>query len=452
MIGSKQDNSSTWKDMMEEYIKDEGMKGKQFTNRTFEEKEKEVYDLFIDYLDLNNKKNEIPKFYFRNPLVFNELQLAVKSDAKQRFLMNVSNDIPDKSKLKEIWYCLKKHCSQPSDNTERINYNDFKSVRDQYGSLFLPYFSATTFLKFDRDRYGRIDILAFFHYLVKKTTALENKILLSYHDVYNLGFLTDKDLENYIKEEFKHFHFYNETPEDLREYYLLVAQRKFFFFLDPKRTGKILIKDIVSSQILTEFLEMKEKSVQTDKDQSNWFSNNNFFKIYRKYIDLDKDKNGMLSKEELIRFSPGLTMIFIDRVFEEYQKYENAIDFKQFIDFCLAMEYKRSVPAIQFFWRAIDVNHNNKIDTFVFNMFFRQVVKKLVNRGKMEYKVDDVKDEIWDMIKPKNLNYFTLEDVLASSHSDIILPLIFDAKSFLNHDQKEAHTVEEFEDIDDEFM
>ena len=56
----------------------------------------------------------------------------------------------------------------------------------------------------------------------------------------------------------------------------------------------------------------------------------------------------MLSKEELIKFGPGLTSIFIDRVFEEYQKYENAIDFKQFIDFVLAMENRKEPASIQF--------------------------------------------------------------------------------------------------------
>lgn len=44
------------------------------------------------------------------------------------------------------------------------------------------------------------------------------------------GFLTDKDLESYIKDEIRQFFFYDEISEDIKEYYLLVAQRKFFFF------------------------------------------------------------------------------------------------------------------------------------------------------------------------------------------------------------------------------
>lgn len=181
---------------------------------------------------------------------------------------------------------------------------------------------------------------------------------------------------------------------------------------------------------------MKERDTKENVN-TNWFSLNNFWRIYKKYIDLDRDKNGMLSKEELIKFGPGLTQIFIDRVFEEYQKYESAIDFKQFIDFVLAMENRSHPSAIYYIWRTVDVYHKNAVDTFIINLFYRQVLKKLDNRQIGGYKIDDIKDEIWDMIKPKNQNYITLQDILASSYGNCVLSLLIDAKSFYLHDQKE---------------
>ena len=167
-------------------------------------------------------------------------------------------------------------------------------------------------------------------------------------------------------------------------------------------------------------------------------------------IDDIKDKNGMLSKEELIKYGPGLTSIFIDRIFEEYQRYDNAIDFKQFIDFVLAMENRKDPASIQFIWRAIDVYHKNAVDTFVINMFYRAVIKKLYNRDRGEYRIDDIKDEIWDMIGPKNPNYITLEDVLKSSYRDQVLSLLIDAKAFYQHDQKEQPFIEEFNELEGE--
>jgi len=344
--------------------------------------------------------------------------------------------------LRELWQELKskQNHSPPQDGTERINYKDFKKIREKFDPIFSEFFKATTFLKFDRDKYGRIETVAFCHYVLRKTNIDEIRINLSMSDLYCEGFLTDKELDSFIKEEIKQFYFYEDISEDIKEYYLLVAQRKFFFFLDPKRSGKIYIKDMITSPIFSEFTENKEKrETQNALGETilNWFSITNFWRIYKKYIDLDKDKNGMLDKEELLKFNPGITLIFIERIFEEYQKYENAIDFKQFIDFVLSLENRKHPASIQYIWRAIDVYHKNAVDTFVINMFYRQVVRKLMNRGKGEYKIDDIKDEIWDMIKPKNSNYITLQDVLNSPYSDTVLSLLIDAKAFYLHDQKE---------------
>ena len=445
-LNGDQPQKKGWMDLLKNYIKN----GQRPTKLKQEE---ETTKLFIEILDDDKKKKDpgnknIPRFFYKKPTNFSDIYLSVKAEAKQKFLILKSYDLPNKKNLQELWASLKENISAPKDSTERINYKDFKIVAEK-NPIFSDYFKPSIFLKFDKDKYGRIEVLSFFHYVFRKNMAEENKITLSLSDVCCEGFLIDKDLENYIKKEIINFPFYSEINEEIKEYYLLVAERKFFFFLDPKRTGKIYINDVVTSNILTEFLDI-ERITDKKEMEYNWFSLINFWKIYKRYVELDKDKNGMLSKEELIRYSPGLTPIFIDRIFEEYQRYENAIDFKQFIDFVLAMENRKTPASIQFLWRAIDVYHNNKVDTFVINMFFRGVIKKLINRDKGEYRIDDIKDEIWDMIGPKNPNYITLEDVLKSSYSDIVLSLLIDAKAFYQHDQKEQPFIEEFTEIEGE--
>ena len=444
--GTEQPQKKGWMDLLKNYIKN----GKKPTKL---QQEEQTTKLFLEILDEDKKKKDqgninIPRFFYKKPTNFTDINITVKNEAKQKFLILKSYDLPTKKDLQELWACLKENISPPKDATERINYKDFKIVAEK-NPIFSEYFKPSVFLQFDKDKYGRIELLSFFHYVFRKNTCEENKINLSISDFCCEGFLVDKDLENYIKKVIVNFPFYSEINEEIKEYYLLVAQRKFFFFLDPKHTGKIYINDIVTSNILTEFLEL-ERITSKKEMEYNWFSLINFFKIYRKYVELDKDKNGMLSKKELIKYSPGLTSIFIDRIFEEYQRYDNAIDFKQFIDFVLAMENRKDPASIQYIWRTLDVYHNNKIDTFIINMFYRGVIKKLVNRDKGEYRIDDIKDEIWDMIGPKNPNYITLQDVLKSSYSDIVLSLLIDAKAFYQHDQKEMPYIEEFIEIENE--
>ena len=435
-----------WLDLLKNYVKDTKKPTKY-------EQEEKTTKLFLEILesDKNKKKNsneKIPRFYFKKPTNFSDLNITLKNEAKQKYLIIKSYDFPSKKDLQDLWACLKEHISPPKDSTERINYKDFKLVAEK-NPVFSEYFRPSIFLQFDKDKYGRIELLSFFHFVFRKINCEENKINLSISDFCCEGFLIDKDLENYIKKVIVGFPFYSEISEEIKEYYILVAQRKFFFFLDPKRTGKIFINDIVTSNILAEFLDL-EKVTSKKEMEYNWFSLYNFSRIYRKYVLLDKDKNGLLSKKELIKYSPGLTAIFIDRIFEEYQKYDNAIDFKQFIDFVLAMENKKEPASIQYIWRALDVNHNNKVDTFIINMFFKDITKKLLNREKGEYRIDDIKDELWDMIGPKNPMYITLQDVLNSKYSDTVLSLLIDAKAFYQHDQKEMPFIEEFAEIENE--
>jgi len=130
--------------------------------------------------------------------------------------------------------------------------------------------------------------------------------------------------------------------ETFYPFYVITAVRKFFFFLDPKRTGKIQIKDMLTSPILAELYELRQESLNMEDALQNWFSVQSSLRVYDQYLRLDIDKNGMLKKQELCRYSPGLTTIFIDRIFEEYQTFEGEMDYKTFLDFVLAMENKKS--------------------------------------------------------------------------------------------------------------
>lgn len=88
------------------------------------------------------------------------------------------------------------------------------------------------------------------------------------------------------------------------------------------------------------------------------------------------------------------------------------MDYKTFLDFVLAMENKKTPESIQYFWKILDVYHKGAIDTFIINMFFRPIVAKLEAKDKFGFIVEDVKDEIFDMAKPKSPNAITLNDLL----------------------------------------
>ncbi|CDW90293.1 serine threonine-protein phosphatase 2a regulatory subunit b subunit gamma [Stylonychia lemnae] len=410
----------------------------------------EFLKLLEEEKQLEEEKNptykNIPRFFYKKPNNEQSLYYRVRQEARTRFLQNKTAEVLDKEDLEQLWYLLKEHISLPEDNTERINYDQFVYVSSLLPPKCRQFFTSSTFLKFERDEYGRIEIVPFFHYVVRKVNLFQTRIQISLYDSSGYGYLKEKDLENYIFELMPTFPQLQNLQETFYPFYVITAVRKFFFFLDPKRTGKILIKDMLTSPILAELYELRQESLNMDDALQNWFSVQSSLRVYDQYLKLDQDKNGMLKKYELANYSKGLTKIFIDRIFEEYQTFEGEMDYKTFLDFVLAMENKKSPQALQYFWRVLDVFHKNAIDTFVINMFFRAVIQKLETRVQTDYKVDDLKDELWDMAKPQLPYCITLQDLINCGVGDIIVSMLTDAKAFYEYDQRETGETEDFED------
>ena len=155
--------------------------------------------------------------------------------------------------------------------------------------------------------------------------------------------------------------------------------RKFFFFLDARRRGRIAIKEVLCSPILQELLDLRRPDLSPDDLRCNWFSQQSAaqvrgcsvavrgcsmaigsrskarrrsptsscsptadpphsplssslssytpwhpLQVYDDYLQLDADQNGMLSASELARWRDGgLTTHFVARLFQEVNTYPN---------------------------------------------------------------------------------------------------------------------------------
>jgi serine/threonine-protein phosphatase 2A regulatory subunit B'' len=412
--------------------------------------DKESDKLLLKYLEDEKKWEEskdpsyskICRFYFKKA-TDTPLYLRLRQEARTRFLQNKTAEVLDKEDLEQLWYNLKENISQPEDGTERINYDQFLFVCSRLPPKCRQFFTPSTFLKFQRDEFGRIEIVPFFHYVVRKVNLFQTRIQISLYDSLGYGYMKEKDLENYIFELMPTFPQLQSLKEDFYPFYVITAVRKFFFFLDPKKTGKIYIKDMLTSPILAELFELRQEKMSIEDAMQNWFSVQSSLRVYETYLQLDNDHNGMLKKAELIKYSSGLTEIFIDRIFEEFQTFEGEMDYKTFLDFVLAMENKKSSQSLTYFWRVLDVFHKGAIDTFTINMFFRSIVKELEVRQKFGFKVDDLKDEIWDMSKPELPYCITFNDLIKCGRGDIIVSILTDAKACYEYDKRESGETED---------
>lgn len=57
-------------------------------------------------------------------------------------------------------------------------------------------------------------------------------------------------------------------------------------------------------------LQLRDEELPKEMQESNWFSAPSALRVYGQYLNLDKDHNGMLSKEELSRYAPTHCCVF----------------------------------------------------------------------------------------------------------------------------------------------
>jgi len=351
--------------------------------------------------------------------------------------------------LELLWKLLKQHASPPLDSSdERINYDDFCQVAEGMPAHCLrTFFCASHFAKFYPDGHGRISLLDFFQWARRKNALMQTRLELSAFDSSGDGMLTEREIEQWIDALIPTLPALQGIVTEFLQYYRVTAVRKFLFFLDPRKRNRVPIKAVLASPVTHELLELKRADITQAELRHNWFSLAYAEMLYADYLELDEDQNGMLSAAELSRYrGGGLTSVFISRIFQECQTYRHQstgqleIDYKSYLDFVLATTYKGTSESLSYFMRLLDVRRVGGLSAFDVCYFFRAVVDKFAEFGdEANCEVDDVKDEIFDMVKPKDRTLITLADLINCKVGDTVVGMLSDMHQFANYDRREAN-------------
>jgi serine/threonine-protein phosphatase 2A regulatory subunit B'' len=279
--------------------------------------------------------------------------------------------------------------------------------------------------------------------VTKKFWLHQTRIGLSLYDGAGLGYLKESDLENYIFELIPTLPQLEVLERSFYSFYVCTAVRKFFFFLDPLRSGKVKITEILSSGFLDQLIELRDEEISKEQLESNWFSAQSALRVYAQYLNLDEDHNGMLSKQELAQYGSGtLTDVFLDRVFQECVTYGGEMDYKSYLDFVLALENRNEPQAIQYIFKILDIKQKGYLNPFDINYFFRAIQKQLKKYGHDAVLLRDIQDEIYDMVKPQDPLKLTLTDLIQSGHGETVINILIDLNSFWSHENRESMIVD----------
>lgn len=215
--------------------------------RSDEEMKAEETELFTKYYtewkgggDKDKSYKNIPRFYYRLPAEDEVLLQKLREESRAVFLQRKSRELLDNEELQNLWFLLDKHQVPPVSGEEAmISYEAYLQVGEKAGPKCNKFFTASVYAKLlHNDPYGRISIMQFFNYVMRKVWLHQTRIGLSLYDVAGQGHLRESDLENYILELIPTLPQLDGLEKSFYSFYVCTAVRKFFFFLDPLRTGE----------------------------------------------------------------------------------------------------------------------------------------------------------------------------------------------------------------------
>ncbi|KAJ9549573.1 hypothetical protein OSB04_022116 [Centaurea solstitialis] len=469
---------------------------------------KNLINIFKEKHRKSAEAGVIPSFYKKKP-EDGSINHTVQRLAKYRFLKKQSDILLDGDDLDAMWLCLRENCViDEATSSERVGYEDFCQIASlctqQIGPKCRRFFNPSNFMKFEKDEKGRISILSFYLYAMRTVSLTQARIDMSELDEDSDGFLQPHEMEAYIRGLIPNLAQLRDMPAAFVQMYCHIAAHKFFFFCDPQRRGKACIKKILLSNCLQELMELHQESDgEGDADQNdNWFSLAYAQRICDTFLDLDKDTNGTLGKEELGNYADGsLTDIFIERgnrckqdrwlflqkwseiywvrlvwssmgfydlmqtssyllvlghvAFDEHVRHGKTViglawemDFESFLDFVLALENKDTPEGLAYLFRCLDLHGRGYLTTADIHILFRYVREKWIQVGNYELNTDDVRDEIWDMVRPVHPLRITLADMLACKQGGTIASMLIDVRGFWAHDNRENLLQEDEEPLE----
>lgn len=114
------------------------------------------------------------------------------------------------------------------------------------------------------------------------------------------------------------------------------------------------------------------------------------------------------------------------------------MDYKTYLDFVLALENRREPQGLQYFFRILDVRHQGYLDAFTLNYFFRDIVEQMRKHNQEPVRFEDVKDEIFDMVRPTDPLKITLRDLINCGQGDTVVSILIDLNGFWTYENREV--------------
>lgn len=207
----------------------------------------------------------IPRFY--KPAPTTPQLCALRDAAREAHVARRARATPDNPDLSLAWQLLSAHAAipEPEDsdagtspppttttttaNTSPttpvplLTYTQFcqcgEAAAQQLPEAFAVFFRPSVFFRLRRDAQQRVSANQLFDLMMRSVALTQIRLSFCLYDTEGDGRVTERDLQQFIIDHVTSMPRLAELQESFLSTYAVYAARKFMFFLDPGRTGKV---------------------------------------------------------------------------------------------------------------------------------------------------------------------------------------------------------------------
>ncbi|XP_017874787.1 PREDICTED: serine/threonine-protein phosphatase 2A regulatory subunit B'' subunit gamma-like isoform X1 [Drosophila arizonae] len=385
----------------------------------------------------------VPQFFYVPPPPDDKLRHLLRREAQSLFLQQKSEELLNNEELQQLWRLLEQHVTETTAKQQLISYDDYCRLRSALDKKCRKYLTTCLFAQLlsESPYLGSVEIASVFNYTMRKVWLTQCRIGLSFYDDVGQGYLREFDLENYIVDLIPTLGQICDCMDPAFEkFYVCTVVKRFYFFLDPLRTGRIRIREMLVSGLIHQLMELRDEPKPTELEpvQLNPFSMPAVLAVYGSFLNLDLDHNGLLNKQELSRYGSGtLTSVFMDRVFEECHTYDGEMDYKTYLGFVLALENRQTSSSLHYLFRMLDVQHTGYLTMQTLNYFFKGIEEQLALRSAEAVRFEDFSNEIFDMVTPKDPCKITLKDLSNCGQAETVVSILIEFHKFWAYENRD---------------
>ena len=179
-----------------------------------------------------------------------------------------------------------------------------------------------------------------------------------------------------------------------------------------------------------------------------YFSYEHFYVIYCKFWDLDTDHDFLLTRDDLLRYSNhALTYRIADRIFEQAARpfasgVPGRMGYQDFVWFILSEEDKTSDAALLYWFRACDLNGDDRLTPDELLWFYEEQLGRMECLSQETVGFMDVLAQMQDMLNPEDASCFTMRDLKRSrALAGTLFNVLFNLNKFVAFETKDPFTV-----------